>query len=210
MRTAVALAVGVVAAVAFLWITEEVLEGAATPFDRSVSLWLHGFDSAALDGVMRAFTFLGSGAVITGVVALVAAWGLQHRRRAIVGVLVAVAAVAEGMNLLLKLLFHRSRPDLFSEIALPASYSFPSGHAMVSTAAYGMVTLVIAQLEPKLRFPLYISTPFLILVIGISRVYLGVHWPTDVLAGFAAGGMLLVAGKLALRRFRPRTSAGAS
>jgi len=210
MRTAVALAAGAAAALAFLEIAEEVLEGEATPFDHSVSLWLHDFDSPTLDGVMRAFTFLGSGAVVIGVVALVATWGLQHRRRAVVGVLVAVAAVAEGLNVLLKLFFHRSRPDLILEIVAPESYSFPSGHAMLSTAVYGMTTLIVAQLQPRFRLPLYIGTPFLILFIGISRVYLGVHWPTDVLAGFAAGGLVLIAGKLALGRLHPPTSAGAS
>lgn len=78
---------------------------------------------------------------------------------------------------------------------------------MVSTAAYGMVTFVVARLQPKLRSPFYIGTPVLIAFIGISRIYLGVHWPTDVLAGFAAGGLVLMAGNLALARFHPRSSA---
>lgn len=96
--------------------------------------------------MMRAFTFLGSVPVVIGVVALAVAWALRRGRRGVAGVLVAVASVAEGLNLLLKLLFHRSRPALFSEIVLPASYSFPSGHAMVSTAVYGTVMLIVAQL----------------------------------------------------------------
>lgn len=78
------------------------------------------------------------------------------------------------------------------------SNSFPSGHTMVATAVYGMTAIVIARLRPGLRVPVYGSAPFLVLFIGISRVFLGVHWPTDVLAGFAAGGLVLVAGTLAI------------
>lgn len=197
-RTAVALAVGLVAALAFIEVTEELLEGEAAPFDRRVSLWLHRLDAPALLVVMRAFTWLGSVPFMFGVVALVAAWALRRRRRALAGVFVAVASAAEGLNLLLKVIFRRPRPDLATVIATPESYSFPSGHAMVSIAVYGMVALVAARLRPRLRVPLYIGTPILVLLIGASRVFLGVHWASDVLAGFAAGGLVLVMGKLAL------------
>lgn len=203
-RSAVALASGAVAAIAFIKLAEDVLEGETTGFDHAVSLWLHRFDSPASDIVMQVFSFIGSAPAIIGVVALIAGWALLRKTRALAGVLVAVASVAEGLNVLLKMLFQRPRPELFSEIVAPGSYSFPSGHAMVAVAVYGMTALVAARLRPGLRLSLYISTPFLVLFIGISRVFLGVHWPTDVLAGFAAGGLVLVAGNLALSRVYPR------
>jgi undecaprenyl-diphosphatase len=73
---------------------------------------------------------------------------------------------------------------------------------MVSTAVYGIAAFVAARLWPRLRWPLYVGMPLLVLIIGISRVYLGVHWPSDVLAGFAAGGLILLAGRLALGQGR--------
>jgi undecaprenyl-diphosphatase len=207
IHTALALGAGVVAAIAFLEVAGEVLEGEAMAFDRPVSLWLHRFDSRTLDQVMRALTFLGSVPAIIAVVALVAAWAMLRGARSLAGVLVAVASVAEGLNVLLKLLFQRPRPDIVSKILVPDSYSFPSGHAMVSTAVYGMVAVTIARLAPRLRRPLYTITPVVVLLIGVSRVFLGVHWPTDVLAGFAAGGLVLAAVDLALWRAR-RSSSG--
>lgn len=199
-RAAVPLGAAVVAVVVLCEVAEDVLQGEATPFDHSVSLWLHHFDSPATDAVMRVFTFLGSTPAIIAVVTFVAVWAFRRTTRAVAGVLVAVMSVAEGLNILLKVLFQRPRPDLFSEIVAPRSYSFPSGHSMVAAAVYGMTAIVIARLRPGLRPLLYVTAPFLVLFIGISRVFLGVHWPTDVLAGFAAGGLVLVAGKLALGR----------
>jgi undecaprenyl-diphosphatase len=162
-----------------------------------------------VDDAMRALTRLGSGWFLLLVVVAVAGWAIHRRARALAGVLVAVAVAAEGLNVLLKLLLHRARPDLW-ELVVPNSYSFPSGHAMVSTAVYGMAAFVAARLWPRLRWPLYIGMPLVVLVIGISRVYLGVHWATDVLAGFAAGGLLLLAGRLALGHPRLRTSVSAA
>jgi membrane-associated phospholipid phosphatase len=171
----------------------------ATAFDHAVSLWLHHLDSPSADIVMRVFTFLGSPWAIAAVVALVAAWAIRSRARPLAGVLIAVALVAEGLTFLLKMAFQRTRPDLFAAIAVPRSYSFPSGHAMLATAVYGMAAVVATRLRPSLRLPLAIITPLFVVLVGLSRVFLGVHWPTDVLAGFAAGGTVVVAGVLALR-----------
>lgn len=204
IRTAIALAAALVAAIAFFEITEELLEGETTRFDLRVSLWLHQLASPALGQVMRAVTFLGSVPALIGVVTLVAAWALRRGARALAGIYVAVASMTGGLNVVLKLLVRRSRPDLFADIVAPESYSFPSGHAMMSTVVYGVMALVVARLQPRLRLPLYIGTPLLVFLIGVSRVFLGVHWLTDVLAGFAAGGLLLVMSNLALGGIRPR------
>ena len=200
LRTVVALSVALVAGFVFLEVTEEVIEGDATDIDRSLSLWLHALDTPALDVVMRAFTGMGSAPAVASVVAVVAAVSAMRRRtRALGGALVAVTLAATALDVLFKLLVHRTRPDIFSEIVAPASFSFPSGHAMVSSAAYGMVAIVVARMKPSLRWPVYLGAGLLVLGIGVSRVYLGVHWASDVLAGFAAGGMLVAGGVLALR-----------
>ena len=96
------------------------------------------------------------------------------------------------LNLGLKTLFERSRPELFQVVA-EAGYSFPSGHAMMSICLYGMVVFLITRHIRSWHWRLVVIIFALVLVatIGVSRVYLGVHYPTDVVAGFFAGGSWL-------------------
>jgi membrane-associated phospholipid phosphatase len=96
------------------------------------------------------------------------------------------------LNELLKHLFERARPDAF-RVVEAAGYSFPSGHAMVSLCFYGMIAFLIARNIPLWRWRLVVmvSAALFILSIGISRIYLGVHYPSDVLAGYTAGTMWL-------------------
>ena len=104
-----------------------------------------------------------------------------------------VCLVGEAvLNFFLKNLFARTRPDLFQVVA-EAGYSFPSGHAMVSLCLYGMLTFLIARHVQSWRWRLVVIglAMALVVAIGVSRVYLGVHYPTDVVAGYFAGGMWL-------------------
>jgi undecaprenyl-diphosphatase len=207
-RAGLALATGTVLAAAFLVVAGEARPGSPTAFDRAASAWLHGLASPGLDAGMQVITFLGSVVAVAVVVAAVAVFAVRRRAPFLAGLLVAVACAAEGLNALLKLLFHRPRPDLLWRVTAAASYSFPSGHSMVSAAAYGMAAIVIGRLEPR-RWPVHVVGWLLILLIGVSRVYLGMHWATDVIGGFAAGGLMLVAVDLALPRAHraPATSA---
>lgn len=97
-----------------------------------------------------------------------------------------------ALNSLLKHLFVRTRPDLF-RVVEATGYSFPSGHAMVSLCFYGMLAFFIVRNIKSLRWRLVIISLAVLLVvaIGISRIYLGVHYPTDVIAGYTAGAMWL-------------------
>jgi undecaprenyl-diphosphatase len=103
-------------------------------------------------------------------------------------VLISVAGGA-GLSSLLKLGFERPRPDLVAHLVEVQTLSFPSGHAMVSAVIYLTLGALLAQVHGSIRLKIYILSVAVILtlLIGISRVYLGVHWPTDVLAGWAAG-----------------------
>jgi undecaprenyl-diphosphatase len=195
---AITVGAGVLALVAFAVVTGIVLREGTTQFDHSMMLWFRSFENPATSFVMRAISFSGSMPFVTIVMALVAVWAFRQKAGRIGAVLLSVALAAAVLSVLLKLVFQRPRPDLFLEIVQPASFSFPSGHTMGSTAAYGLAVFVVAWLRPSLRTPLYVLTPLLVLLIGISRVFLGVHWPTDVLAGFAAGVLMVVIGKLAL------------
>lgn len=202
VRLALALLLGVLSAVAFVELADEVLEGEATPVDRAIAQWIHRFDAAALLAAMRVVTWLGSGWVLVPVIVAIAAWALARRHRALAATLVLVGAAGQLLNVLLKLLFGRPRPDLVSIIMVPPSFAFPSGHAMLSTIVYGTAAFVAARLAPRLRRPLALATPLLVLLVGLSRVVLGVHWTTDVLAGWAAGGIVLAAALVGTRLWR--------
>ncbi len=198
-RTTAALVVGALSAMLFLFIAGEVLEGKASAPDRALSLWLHRYQSAGLTSFMRLLSALGTGYAVIAALLLSTLVGLRRRAYPHVAILLGVSSLAGVSNALMKLLFRRPRPQLGWGAPLPSSYSFPSGHAMGSAAAYGIMAFVLASLYPGLRWPLAVTTPLLILLIGLSRVYLGVHWPSDVLAGFAAGCCVLTAGVWAVK-----------
>jgi membrane protein DedA with SNARE-associated domain/membrane-associated phospholipid phosphatase len=199
-RRELALAAASLGAVSlFAKIAEDVAQHESTGFDRAVSLAVHHIASPALDLLMRSFTLIGSTpAVVVVVLALGGRCWYRGDRRA-ASALAAVAAMTEALNFVLKEAFHRARPSLWDVVALH-SYSFPSGHAMAAVAIYGMAAVVAVRLWPRLTRVAEIGMPLLALLIGISRVYLGAHWPTDVLAGFAAGTFILSGGVYVLYR----------
>ncbi|MGL5515135.1 MAG: phosphatase PAP2 family protein, partial [Sporomusa sp.] len=170
-----------------------------TMFRRSVDLfddtfiWIvRYFASVALDQVMIIISLLGSG--LSYIIILVTAIFLlgRYRRWLEIGALTICLSGGAALNLLLKHLFQRARPDMF-QVIQESGYSFPSGHAMASVYFYGMAAFLIMRTVAKWRWRLVVATlaVFLIIAIGISRIYLGVHYPSDVIAGYAAGSMWL-------------------
>jgi len=113
---------------------------------------------------------------------------LANKRRTAVFVLLATTSGALAMALM-KEAFGRPRPDLVAHGDYVTSASFPSGHAMISAVVYLTLAALVARLMPTRTLKLYVLSValFMTFIIGLSRVYLGVHWPTDVLAGWAAG-----------------------
>jgi undecaprenyl-diphosphatase len=142
-----------------------------------------------LEEVMRDFTALGGTAVLGGITlaALVYLVLLKKRDTAIMTII----AIGGGMvvSLLLKELFDRPRPDLVPHGSHVYTKSFPSGHSMLSAVTYLTLGAVLARVQPRLILKVYMIVLALgiALVVGVSRVYLGVHWPSDVVAGWAAG-----------------------
>jgi undecaprenyl-diphosphatase len=171
--------------------------GGTLRLDRELSEGIHLVATPVLDAVFAVLTQLGGALVLVPVILTVGglAWVRGHRRAALV--LAGIGLATLLVNVGLKTLFARPRPDLFP-VELLGDYSFPSGHAMSGLAVWGTAALVAARLDPRLRRPAAAAALVLALGIATSRVYLGVHWPSDVLAGLAAGGFMLGAGVWAL------------
>ena len=192
----IALAVAAGGVFAFLRIAGEMREGDTRAFDSAILLALRNPADLSdpigprwLEIAMRDVTSLGSVTVLTMVTIAAVAYLLIDGRRG-AALLVAVA-VGGGtiLSTLLKLGFERPRPDLVSHLVDVTDMSFPSGHAMLSAVAYLTLGALLARTAARRRQKVFVVVVAILLTIlvGSSRVYLGVHWPTDVLAGWALG-----------------------
>lgn len=206
-RAVVGVGLGVAAAAVFLEIADAVLEGETALVDRVGTELVRSVDAPLMDQVMRAITALGSYPVLAALVIAVALWALRRRRAVLAVVPIALGLGGLALNAVLKMLFARERPVGIDEIAPPGSFSFPSAHAMGAASVYGAIALVVAHLRPGWRVPAAVASIVLAVLVAVSRVYLGVHWPTDVVAGLAAGMILVLSGWLALHRFWDAESA---
>jgi len=142
-----------------------------------------------LPGAMRDLTSLGSAPVLALFVLAVAGWLLVRRQHQALALVLVATVGGEVLNQLLKDLFDRPRPDLVLHLTRVDSASFPSGHAMESAVIYFTLAALLARLvEPRsLKLYFLVVAAFLSFIVGLSRMYLGVHYPSDVLAGWAAG-----------------------
>jgi undecaprenyl-diphosphatase len=178
----------------FYGLAEEVHEGDTRRFDESALALVNGFASPTLTSFMRAVTYLGSNAFLAGAGACaLLAFVVTRRKREAVMLLLTMAG-ASLLNFTLKLLFGRGRPEPFFGTPLPDSYSFPSGHALLSFCFYGLLAAVItARIEGTgRRASVWAVAVLLVALIGLSRVYLGVHYPSDVAAGYFAAFVWMV------------------
>lgn len=170
--------------------------------DTSILLAIQKLHTPLLDRIMLRVTSLGDPTVLL-LVSLGLEFGLNHHNRRFQASTLGVAAGgAILLNCLLKLLFGRARPALWDRLIHVGLHSFPSGHAMVSIVIYGFIGYILAKQFPQWQGQIFALTFVLIVAIGFSRLYLGVHWPTDVIAGYAAGLVWLIAciERLELRR----------
>ncbi|HUP88220.1 MAG TPA: phosphatase PAP2 family protein, partial [Longimicrobiales bacterium] len=173
----------------FSGVAHAVHEGVTQSFDEAVLRWLYAHRSPTLDTVMLEITMLGEGPVQLLVVLVAALILYQLRKRASVATLLVGLVGGTILNALLKTTFARPRPMVVVALARVHTTSFPSGHAMSSLVTYGAIAYVTGRLvpEPRLRRTTWILAAILVLAIGISRMYLGVHYPSDVIAGYIAG-----------------------
>lgn len=187
------LVVGVLLAIAgtigFAALGVHVREGATQAFDVAVLRWLGQHQSKMLTNAAVELTYLGTGTVVLTIVGVAALflWHTEHKHSA--RLLLAAVAGNILLNGVLKLFFSRPRPDVFVWQTTAVSSSFPSGHAMSATVCYGTVAYLVARLQHHAwsRALTLTGATLLILAICATRLYLGVHYPSDVAAGIIIG-----------------------
>jgi undecaprenyl-diphosphatase len=197
----------------FMKLASEVAEGDTFALDK----WLlRGLRNPAhpdlplgpqwLSKAMVDITSLGGVTILTVVTILVALYLVSARKPGIAAFLVAAITGGAIVSTLLKLAFARPRPELVAHLVSVDSASFPSGHAMNSAITYLTLAALLARAEEKRAVRIYLmcAAIALTLVIGFSRIYLGVHWPSDVIAGWTVGATWALLCWLAARALQHR------
>ena len=184
---------GVVLAALAFWFfkkqADNVVDGDADKYDLAVMEAVHRIDNPTTNRVFHAVTQLGSHAVI-GTAAGITALMMLRRGRKHDALTVAISTGgAMAINTILKNIFRRQRPqELARRIKLPRSHSFPSGHSLLSAATYPIIAHHLVERESlPVQAIAHTLAGMIIVSVGFSRVYFGVHFPSDVLGGFAAG-----------------------
>jgi undecaprenyl-diphosphatase len=199
--TLISLGVAVLSLFLFAWIAENISHDRTEQFDQFVRMRIHEYASPGLTRAMIAISFVGGdGLTIAAVVSLLLFLHFRWKRATLWLVVNILGALV--LDLTLKYAFHRPRPAPFF-VALPRTYSFPSGHALFSFCFYGMLAgLLMDRIKSRLeQILIWLAAATLIAAIGFSRVYLGVHYPSDVIAGYLTA-TLWVSTLLALDRMR--------
>jgi undecaprenyl-diphosphatase len=180
--------VAALALILFVWLAREVTRGDAMRLDTPIRNAVHDRSSPPLTAMMRGVSLCGSEVMLVPLGVILAGWLVAAKRRRAAVVFGVAALGAEALDQIMKLLFDRPRPEPFFGLASPITHSFPSGHAMVSCCFFGVLAMILAAREPShaRRVAIFAGAALLVALMGFSRVYLGFHYPTDVLAGYAA------------------------
>lgn len=183
------LAAAVLSLFLFAWMAHEMGEGDTARFDLAVRAWVHQFASPGMTRAMTAISLLGYDILIVELLFALAVF-LYLRWRHAAGWLAVTMAGALALEFALKYAFHRPRPQPFFGAA-PQSYSFPSGHALSSFCFYAVLAGLIAARTRSMavRIAVGVVAAALVIAIGFSRIYLGAHYPSDVIAGYLAAAV---------------------
>ena len=207
-QTIAIIAVAAAALWAFVALAAEMLEGDLRSFDETVLLALRTpgdpsdpIGSQQVEIAMRDLTALGGVTVLTIVSLAVFGILMLKRQRRTAWFLIIAVLGGQLLSNIAKLGFSRPRPDLVPHGVEVVSASFPSGHSMMAAVTYLTLAVMLAQGEVRVRARVFylILAALLAVLVGVSRVYLGVHWPTDVLAGWTLGSFWAIGVYLAAR-----------
>ncbi|MDM5452332.1 phosphatase PAP2 family protein [Peribacillus simplex] len=202
----IAFIVSVLSLIGFSFIAFTISANEYLKFDEVVIALVQGLESPLLTSIMKFFTYIGSTSalIILSLFILFFLYKvLKHRLE-----LILFSAVIIGsplLNFMVKLFFRRARPDLHRLIEI-GGYSFPSGHAMNAFSLYSILTFLLwRHITAKwARVLLILFSMTMILSIGISRIYLGVHYPSDIIAGYLAGGFWIAISIWFFQRYQDR------
>jgi undecaprenyl-diphosphatase len=182
-------AVAIVCTYAFAKLAGHVQSGRTQKFDETVMRWIAAHQYPVVEQTMLEVTALGTGVVVAMVVFVAAMflWLNKHKHSALLLMIATFGGIL--LNSLLKLGFDRPRPQIFKWGTYAASSSFPSGHAMSSIIVYGTVAYLAARLQRRAasRALTLSFAALVIILICVSRLYLGVHYPSDIAAGLVIG-----------------------
>jgi membrane-associated phospholipid phosphatase len=181
-------------------LAEDVMEKKLFFFDGPILQLMHQHASAMLDSIMIFSSRAGSALVLVPLIVLIAAWLYRRGDRARIWFWLLSTAGAGLLNLLAKYSFARARPTLWKSILPETTYSFPSGHAMASMAVSAALICLIWH-QTRWRWFALACAALFVLMVGSSRIYLGVHYPSDVMAGWLAS-LAWVTGLALLLRLR--------
>lgn len=178
---------------AFVFFTSELMENELSPLDSRIYGFLSNLISEDMTDLMKIISDMGSAIVLILIAVVLLLWLWKKQKLKLYGSMIIVnLAIVSFLNLLFKTVFHRERPDILRLVQV-SGYSFPSGHSMVSAAFYGYL-IYLCILVVKKPWKQLLSSVLLVLIfmIGISRIYLGVHYASDVIGGFLAGFSWLI------------------
>lgn len=186
------LIISVIFLLIFLKIGTEIAEDELINFDSYITNFIYSFRSEAMTSIMKSISFLASPTFLICVALVMTAYVFTKRKKdAVIYVSIIITGIL--LNLILKSFFQRPRPE-YLPLIHENSFSFPSGHAMNGLVFYLVLTYFVFREtgNKKLSYFILFVSMNLILLIGISRIYLGVHYPTDVIAGYVAGFLWFV------------------
>ncbi len=177
----------VTASAAFAWMATSIESGGVlASIDGLTGMWLHTHVTPGMTGAMVVISFLGAPSTLAVVTVMACAVLVRKRSYDLVVTWVALVFGGDLLNYGLKLLIHRSRPTLDNPLLTLSSYSFPSGHAMASSVFYGFVIAQVLTMTRQRHGEATAAGIVMIVLVCFSRVYLGVHYVSDVLAGVLA------------------------
>ena len=183
-------------------LAEEILEGNGLPFDEPILRWFHAHATPSRDRWVIAITNVGGPVAMVVCEAIAVAAFLVFRKRREATFLALAGGGAALLNVIAKLFFSRQRPELWETIVTEKSFSFPSGHSIGSMSFAAALTLL--AWPTRWRWPVAIGGLSFAITIGFTRLYLGVHFPSDVAAGWCAA-LVWVGGVYTLQRWRRRS-----
>jgi membrane-associated phospholipid phosphatase len=190
------LILSVVCAVLFVLLAVAVSQYKVLSWDTGIMWWVHSWANPVFDEFFVTLTHIGDSIVVVAASVLLGAYLFYKRRRRDACTVLGLVGSAIFVNIIFKEFFDRARPELWQHLVQETGFSFPSGHVMLSTSL--LAAIVIVLWDKPYRWVAFCVAVVLAVIVGLSRMYIGVHYPSDVLAGWCVV-LVMVGGVMAAR-----------